>query len=325
MSVNDKKIVLPGGSGYIGHHLSRYFAEKGWSVVVLSRSEGELSDHVRYVWWDGVNLDAWADEIDGANVVVNLAGRSVNCRYGKKNRKQIYDSRDFSTQVVGKAIAKANQPPSLWLNASSATIYRHSLDSPMDETTGEIDFVEPGNPKDKWEFSVDVVNRWEQALFNADTPGTRRIAMRLSMVFGTGKGGVYEAFRNIARLGLSGTQGSGNQFVSWLHMEDFLRMIDWCIGNESIKGPINMCAPKPLPNREFLKALRIACGAKLGLPSKSWMLEIGAFFMRTETELLLKSRKVIPGKLLESGFKFTYPDWPEAVQAIEAVWSNDKK
>ena len=154
----------------------------------------------------------------------------------------------------------------------------------MNEATGELQYVEPGRPKDKWEFSVDVVNRWEEALFNADTSSTRRIAMRLSMVFGTGSGGVFEAFRKITRLGLSGTQGSGNQFVSWLHIEDFLRMVDWSIENENIKGPINMCAPNPLPNREFLTGLRNACGVKLGLPAASWMLEIGAFFMRTETE-----------------------------------------
>tara|TARA_B100001113_G_C21086538_1_gene612368 strand:- start:66 stop:1040 length:975 start_codon:yes stop_codon:yes gene_type:complete len=324
LSSKDKKIVLPGGSGYIGRHLSRYFMAKGWNVVVLSRRDNELSDRVRYVWWDGVNIDAWAEEIDGADVVVNLAGRTINCRYTKKNRQQIYDSREYSTQVIGEAIAQANQPPRVWLNASAGTIYKHSLDRSMDEATGEIQSVEPGRPRDKWEFSVDVVNRWEQALFNADTPSTRRIAMRLSMVFGTGRGGVYEAFRKITRLGLSGTQGTGSQFVSWLHLEDFLRMVEWCIEHENIDGPINMCAPNPLTNREFLKDLRYACGAKVGLPAARWMLEIGAFLMRTETELLLKSRRVIPGKLLESGFKFNYPNWPEAVHAIEAAWLDAK-
>ena len=322
MSLKNQKVVLPGGSGYIGRHLSRHFVAKGYDVVVLSRSEGELSDCLRYVWWDGANLDAWANEIDGADVVINLSGRSINCRYTKKNRQQIYDSRENSTQVVGEAITQAKEPPRVWLNASAATIYRHSLDRDMDEATGELQYVEPGRPKDKWEFSVDVVNRWEEALFNADTSSTRRIAMRLSMVFGTGSGGVFEAFRKITRLGLSGTQGSGNQFVSWLHIEDFLRMVDWSIENENIKGPINMCAPNPLPNREFLTGLRNACGVKLGLPAASWMLEIGAFFMRTETELLLKSRRVVPGKLLESGFKFNHPKWPEAAQSIESDWSN---
>ena len=320
MSVMDKKIVLTGGSGYLGRHLTDYFSAKGWNVVILSRREEKLFDRQRYVWWDGVNLDAWADEIDGAEVVINLAGRSINCRYTKKNRQQIYDSREHSTQVVGEAIAQADRPPSVWLNASAGTIYRHSLDRPMDEVTGEVQSVEPDRPRNKWEFSVDVVNRWEEALFNANTSSTRRIAMRLSMVFGTGRGGVYEAFRNITRLGLSGTQGAGDQFVSWLHLEDFLRMVDWCIEHKNIDGPINMCAPNPLPNREFLKAMRLACGVKLGLPAARWMLEIGAFFMRTETELLLKSRRVIPGKLLESGFKFNYPNWSEAVQAIESDW-----
>lgn len=315
-----QKIVLPGGGGFIGRHVTRHFAGKGWEVVVLSRQLHEPRDGVRFVWWDGANLDAWSDELDGAAAVINLAGRSVNCRYGKKNRREIYQSREFSTEVIGEAIAECTAPPPVWFNASSATVYRHALDRAMDEATGEIDPVEPGKPRNKWEFSVDVVNRWERALFNAATPDTRRIAMRLSMVFGTGAGGVHEAFRNIARLGLGGTQGPGTQYVSWLHVDDFLRMLDWCLENGELSGPINMCSPNPMPNSDFMRAFREACGVKRGLPASSWMLAIGAFFMRTETELLLKSRRVVPGKLLTSGFKFNHPTWPEAAKSIERLW-----
>ena len=320
MTVEKQKIVLPGGGGFIGRHVTRHFAGKGWEVVVLSRQLHEPRDGVRFVWWDGANLDAWADELDGAAAVINLAGRSVNCRYGKKNRREIYQSREFSTEVIGEAIAECAAPPPVWFNASSATVYRHALDRAMDEATGEIDPVEPGKPRNKWEFSVDVVNRWERALFNAATPDTRRIAMRLSMVFGTGAGGVHEAFRNIARLGLGGTQGPGTQYVSWLHVDDFLRMLDWCLENGELSGPINMCSPNPMPNSDFMRAFREACGVKRGLPASSWMLAIGAFFMRTETELLLKSRRVVPGKLLTSGFKFNHPTWPEAAKSIERSW-----
>jgi len=320
VTTNTKKIVISGGVGFIGRHLTCHFEGKGWKVVVLSRRRHQPRDGVRFVWWDGANLDAWADELEGAAAVINLAGRSVNCRYGKKNRREIYESREFSTEVIGEAIAECAAPPPVWFNASSATVYRHALDRAMDEATGEIDPVELGKPRDKWEFSVDVVNRWEAALFDAATPDTRRIAMRLSMVFGSGRGGVYEAFRNIARFGLAGTQGPGNQYVSWLHVDDFLRMIDWCLEHETLEGAINMCAPNPMPNREFLKSLREACGARFGLPAAWWMLEIGAFFMRTETELLLKSRRVIPGRLLESGFTFNHPTWPEAAKAIERYW-----
>jgi len=320
VTVEKQKIVLPGGGGFIGRHVTRHFAGKGWEVVVLSRQLHEPRDGVRFVWWDGANLDAWADELDGAAAVINLAGRSVNCRYGKKNRREIYDSREFSTEVIGEAIAECTAPPPVWFNASSATVYRHALDRAMDEATGEIDPVEPGKPRNKWEFSVDVVNRWERALFNAATPDTRRIAMRLSMVFGTGAGGVHEAFRNIARLGLGGTQGPGTQYVSWLHVDDFLRMLDWCLENGELSGPINMCSPNPMPNSDFMRAFREACGVKRGLPASSWMLAIGAFFMRTETELLLKSRRVVPGKLLTSGFKFNHPTWPEAAKSIERSW-----
>jgi uncharacterized protein (TIGR01777 family) len=322
VTTSSKKIVIPGGGGFIGRHLTRYFADKGWEVVVLSRRRNERQEGARFVWWDGANLDAWVDELDGSNAVINLAGRTVNCRYNKKNRRQIYESRQSSTEVIGEAIADCAAPPSVWFNASSATVYRHSLDRAMDEATGDIDPVEPGKPRDKWEFSVDVVNRWEAALFDAPTPDTRRIAMRLSMVFGSGKGGVYEAFRNIARFGLAGTQGPGNQYVSWLHVVDFLRMIDWCIENENLEGTINMCSPKPIPNREFLKALREASGARFGLPATWWMLEIGAFFMRTETELLLKSRRVVPGRLIDSGFTFDHPNWPDAAKAIEQAWND---
>ena len=322
MTTSSKKIVIPGGGGFIGRHLTRYFADKGWEVVVLSRRRNERQEGARFVWWDGANLDAWVDELDGSDAVINLAGRTVNCRYNKKNRRQIYESRQSSTEVIGEAIADCAAPPSVWFNASSATVYRHSLDRAMDEATGDIDPVEPGKPRDKWEFSVDVVNRWEAALFDAPTPDTRRIAMRLSMVFGSGKGGVYEAFRNIARFGLAGTQGPGNQYVSWLHVVDFLRMIDWCIENENLEGTINMCSPKPIPNREFLKALREASGARFGLPATWWMLEVGAFFMRTETELLLKSRRVMPGRLIESGFTFDHPNWSDAAKAIEQAWND---
>ena len=322
MTTSSKKIVIPGGGGFIGRHLTRYFADKGWEVVVLSRRRNERQEGARFVWWDGANLDAWVDELDGSDAVINLAGRTVNCRYNKKNRRQIYESRQSSTEVIGEAIADCAAPPSVWFNASSATVYRHSLDRAMDEATGDIDLVEPGKPRDKWEFSVDVVNRWEAALFDAPTPDTRRIAMRLSMVFGSGKGGVYEAFRNIARFGLAGTQGQGNQYVSWLHVTDLLRMIDWCIENENLEGAINMCAPNPIPNREFLKALREASGARFGLPATWWMLEIGAFFMRTETELLLKSRRVVPGRLIDSGFTFDHPNWPDAAKAIEQAWND---
>ena len=302
----------------MGKILQAHFEQQGDMVCVLTRGSECRRGAVTYVNWNGRDLGPWANYLENCSVLINLAGRTVNCRYGKRNRQQIYDSREFSTQVIGEAIAQARRPPGVWFNASSATVYRHALDRPMDEATGEVDKVESGKPRDKWEFSVDVVNRWEAALFAAATPDTRRIAMRLPMVFGPGRGGVYEAFRNIARLGLGGTQGPGNQYVSWLHVDDLLRIINWCIEHETLEGAINMCAPNPMPNREFLKALRDACGAKLGLPAAIWMLEIGAFFMRTETELLLKSRRVVPGTLLESGFEFNHPTWPEAAQAIEA-------
>lgn len=306
MATTSRKIVIPGGSGYLGRALTAYFVACGDRVVVLSRSAGEERDGVKTVAWDGRTLGPWTAELDDADVVINMAGRSVNCRYNARNRQAIYASRLDSTRVLGEAIARAQKPPRLWINSSSATIYRDAYDRPMDEERGDI-----GSG-----FSVDVCQQWERTFFEAPTPRTRKVALRSAMVFGKGHGGVMEAFQMIARLGLGGKQGSGKQFVSWVHLDDFTAGIQWIIDHPALEGPINVASPNPRTNDDFMRILRLVLRQPIGLPATRWMLEIGAFFLRTETELLLKSRRVVPTRLLESGFQFRYPELYPALDNI---------
>lgn len=303
---NHGTLVLPGGFGYIGRLLTDYFTRAGYSVIILSRQPRTADSSARIVRWDGETLGDWANEFENAAAVINLAGRTVNCRYNTVNRQQIYDSRLHSTHVIGEAIARCASPPKIWINSSSATIYRHALDRPMDEATGEIGTG----------FSVDVCQKWEKTLADAPTPHTRKVALRSAMVFGRGEGGVAEAFLNLTRRGLGGTLGDGKQFVSWIHAEDFARSIAWIMAHEDLEGPVNCASPNPLPNAQFMRTLRAVCRQRIGLPAPRWMLEIGAFFLRTETELLLKSRRVVPGKLLASGFTFSYPEIRAALEEI---------
>ena len=265
--------------------------------------------------WNGRDLGAWAQEFNAADVIINLAGRNVNCRYNRANRREIKESRVLSTRIVGQAIAGAAQPPALWMNASTATIYRHALDRPMDEVSGELGGHEPGAP-DTWNFSIDVATCWEREFFAARTPSTRKIALRSAMTMSPDAGGIFATLLTLVRLGLGGRAGSGKQFVSWIHDADFLSAIDLLIAREDLEGCINICAPSPFPYADFMAALREACGVPFGLPATKWMLEAGAFFLRTETELILKSRRVVPRRLLDAGFQFQFPDWPCAAREL---------
>ncbi len=311
------KIVIAGGRGQIGRHLVRHFTAAGHDVVVLSREQPPPGDTSQRRW-SGQQLGPWARVIDGADVLVNLAGRSVDCRYDARNREAIYASRLDSTRVLGEAVAAAERLPRLWLNASTATIYRDARDRPQTEHQGDIwRGDEPGVP-DKWHFSVDVARRWEEALWAAPTPRTRTVALRAAMVMEPDPGGVFSVLGTLIRYGLGGTQGDGGQYVSWIHIDDLLRAIDFIIEHEALAGPINLAAPDPQPNRAFMRALRRAWGRRLGLPATRWMLELGAWALRTETELLLKSRRVTPGRLLDAGFSFRHPTWPEAAADLVA-------
>ena len=311
------KVVIAGGSGQVGSVLARHFHGRGDTVVVLSRTP--KASPWRTLPWDGRTLGAWAAEIDGADVLINLAGRSVNCRYNAEHRRQILESRVESTTVLHRAVADAAHPPAVWLNASTATIYRHALDRPMDEFTGEYGGNEPGAP-DTWNFSIQVAKAWEHAFFSTVTPRTRQVALRSAMTFSVDRGGVFDVFLMLVRRGLGGTNLPGTQYVSWIHEADFIRAVEFLIAHDELSGAVNLASPNPLPNREFLRVLRAAWGTRIGLPTTRWMLEAGTFLLRTESELVLKSRRVVPARLLQAGFQFTYTTWPQAAEELVARW-----
>lgn len=307
------KIVIPGGSGHIGTLLAREFHAAGHDVTVISRLPRAAPWRVDA--WDGKTLGPWASHFSGADAVINLAGRSVNCRYGRRNRRAIMNSRLDSTRVIGQAIANAAIPPRVWLQSSTATIYAHRYDAPNDEETGIIGGAEPGVPE-TWRFSIDVATSWERACNEAFTPRTRKVLLRTAIVMCIDPGGAFAALLWLTRFGLGGRQGDGKQYVSWIHERDFVRAVLWLIEHGEIAGPVNLAAPNPLPNAEFMRGLRRGWGMPIGLPAANWMLEVGAFFMRTETELLLKSRRVVPTRLSKAGFTFEYPAWPEAAREL---------
>lgn len=306
------KIVMPGGTGQVGGILTRALRARGEDVVVLSRS---AASEARVVGWDGRTLGPWAKEIDGADVVINLAGRSVNCRYTEANLEAMMSSRVDSTRVVGLAIAQATTPPRVWLQMSTATIYAHRFDAPNDEATGLIGGEEPDAPA-YWKRSIDIAKAWERTQEESNTPNTRKVALRTAMVMSPDRDGIFDVLLGLTRAGLGGSIAGGRQFMSWIHDRDFTRAIELLIARDDVQGAVNLAAPNPIPQREFMAALRAASGSRIGLPAMKWMVEIGAFFLRTDTELLLKSRRVVPTRLLEAGFTFDFPEWPAAVRDI---------
>ncbi|QDH79988.1 TIGR01777 family protein [Echinicola soli] len=302
-----KKIVIAGGTGFLGKALIGYFLKEGAEITVLTRQHNQDGKRIRYVNWDGCTQWEWAQALNGADVLINLCGKSVDCRYTDKNKKEILRSRIDSTRTLGQAVERLENPPSIWINASSATIYPHT------EGTANTEESQVGS-----DFSETVCKLWEEAFFSYRFRETRQIAIRSSMVFGS-SGSVYQTMRRLALLGLGGRQGSGDQYVSWLHIDDFLAAIDFMVDNPAIEGVVNLCSPNPCRNSEFTSVLRQSLGAKWYFPLRKWMVEIGAFVMRTESELVLKSRRVIPKLLLDYGFKFKYSDPAKAFNALSNV------
>ncbi|HUR47372.1 MAG TPA: TIGR01777 family oxidoreductase [Candidatus Saccharimonadales bacterium] len=315
------KIVIPGGTGQVGTILARAFHKDGHEVAVLSRRPATAP--WRVVPWDGVTLGAWTSEVDGADVIINLVGRSVNCRYTPEKRKEIMESRTLSTRILGRAIAEAKRRPKVWLQSSTATIYAHRFDAPNDEFTGILGGEEPNLPE-TWRFSIDVAKSWEKVLDESVVPNTRKVKMRSAIIMSPDHGGAFDILLGLVRRGLGGTSGNGRQFVSWVHEEDFINAVNWLIAHPELEGAINIAAPNPLPNSAFMRELRRAWGIGIGLPAASWMLEIGAVFLGTETELILKSRRVVPGRLSQAGFNFKFPSWQEAARDLCQKWKKQK-
>lgn len=299
-----EKLIIAAGTGFLGQVLINHFKNKFEEIVILTRGKSKTIDGIKYVNWNAKAFSGWEKELENATVLINLAGKSVDCRYTEKNKKEILLSRIESTQILNKAVLNCKNPPRHWLNSSTATIYRFSLDKEMDEADGEI-----GN-----DFSINVALSWEKAFFKTETPNTIKTALRTSIVLGK-KGGALVPLKMLAKIGFGGKQGKGNQFVSWIHEEDFARAVDFILEKELI-GKINIVSPKPVPNVDFMKKLRKAVGFPFGIPINKTLLEIGSFFIRTETELVLKSRNVVPKLLLENGFEFKFGNVDEAFQHL---------
>lgn len=286
------KITIAGGSGFLGNALRTHFESSGHGILILTRRPKRMSEIV----WDAMNTGDWCDAIDGSDVLINLTGKSVDCRYTKANKKEIYDSRINSTNVLHRFLAKAKTPPKIWINASSATTYIHAETQEMDEEAGII-----GD-----DFSMNICKSWEAAFFAKAYTSTRQIATRTSIVLGNG-GGAFPKLKRITKLGLGGKQGRGTQFISWIHVTDFCRAIEFIIENEALKGAVNITSLHPIRNSDFMKDMRTQFKLPFGINQSTALLEIGAAMVGTETELLLKSRNVIPRKLISNGFSFNFP------------------
>jgi uncharacterized protein len=312
------KIVIPGGTGQVGTLLTRALLRDGHEVTVLARHP-EASRLCRAVAWDGASPGPWTVELEGADAVINLAGRSVNCRYTAINRRLIKESRVGSTRALGQAIGRCARPPRVWLQASTATIYAHRFDGPNDEANGILGGSESGAP-DTWRFSIDVATSWERAAREADCPHTRQVLLRSAITLSPDPGGAFDLLLRMVRLGLGGQAGNGCQFVSWIHEVDFVRAVYRLIEDDAFAGPVNVAAPHPVPNREFMRVLREEWGIAFGIPAPEWLLEAGARLIGTESELLLKSRRVVPGLLESRGFEFRFPGWRRAARDLCAHW-----
>lgn len=307
------KIVLAGGSGYLGRLLCRWFADH--DCVVLARTNPKL-ERARWVAWDGVHLDNWLHELDGADVLINLAGRSVDCRYTAANRRDIFDSRVRSTAVLGEALTRVARPPKLWLQMSTATIYAHTFGQPHDEYGGQLGGNEINTPN-TWRFSIDVAMAWEAVANQVALTDTRLVLMRTAMVMDPA-GSAFGVLAGLAGKGLGGRVGSGHQYMSWIHDVDFCRAVAHVIEHEALQGPVIFASPEPLPQAAFMTCLRRAMRFPFGLPAPAWLVEIATFFLRTESELILKSRRVFPAKLMQSGFSFLFPEWSGASRDLVA-------
>lgn len=300
-----KKIVIAGGTGYLGQVLVQYFNSVGYECIILTRHRQHSHEKVRFVQWDAKSLGDWMEELESAEALINLTGRSVNCRYNAQNRLDIFNSRQLSTLVLGEAILQCKKPPKVWLNSASATIYRHAQDRPMDEFEGEL-----GEG-----FSVEVCKLWEHTFNGFDLPKTRKIILRSALVLGNG-GGVFPEFKKLVQMGLGGKMGSGAQMVSWIHEQDFANAIHFLIEKPTCSGIFNLAAPSPLSNSNMMSSLRRQMNIRFGLSSTLWMLKLGTWLKRTEPELVMKSRWVIPTRLKSAGFNFEFTDFEKAIDNL---------
>lgn len=294
-------MIIAGGTGFLGQLLSQFFTAKNYKVKILTRRPSDAN----HIFWDGQQIGDWVNTLEGAEVLINLSGKSVNCRYHDRNKKQLLESRLQSTAALGKAIQQISSPPKIWINSSSATIYTHAETQLMTEQAGII-----GD-----DFSMNICKQWEATFFQLTAPAIRQVALRTSIVLGN-SGGAFPAMKRITRLGLGGYQGRGQQYISWVTDVDFCRAVEFIIQNEKLRGAVNLTAPYPVRNKDFMRLLRQKLKMPFGLPQPVSLLEIGACLVGTETELLLKSRYVYPERLIQEGFTFLTPQIEAALSKL---------
>lgn len=298
----ENKIVIAGGSGFVGKAISEHFLTKGYQVIVLTRSNSCLKNNIHYQQWDGKTFDKWTKSLEDSTLIINLTGKSVNCRYTDKNKAEIISSRVDATHILGKAIEQLNNPPQLWLNASTATIYDYSLTKAMSEEDGDIGH----------DFSMSVAKTWEDEFNKAKTLKTRKVALRISLVLGKGEG-ILPVLTRLTKLGLGGYHGNGKQKFAWIHIKDLLQIIDFIQENKQLTGAINCTSTSNICNKDFMKALRNSLNVPFGIATPKPLLELGSLLMGTESELILKSRFVTPKRLLDNGFEFEFNNISEAL------------
>lgn len=303
-----KRIVLAGGNGYLGHILTEYYRNLADEVIILSRKAKIADGNISTLVWDGATEGEWKQSLDGADLLINLCGKNVNCRYTEKNQTEIIQSRLVPTRLLGAVIESLQNPPELWINITSATIYRHAEDRPQDEETGEIGYG----------FSIEVCKKWEEIFFQTNTPHTRKIALRMGIVLGQSDG-AFPRLLNLVKCGLGGRQGDGAQYISWVHEQDAAKCTEWLMQHEEIEGVVNCTAPEPVKNKDFMASIRNAYGITVGLPSPAWFLDLGAVLIGTETELILKSRWVLPKRLLDNGYTFMFSKAEHAIKDILSI------
>ncbi len=302
------KIVLAGGNGYLGRVLAEFYKPLANEVIILSRKNKAAKGNIQTVLWDGRTEGEWKKSLNGADLLINLCGKNVNCRYTEENKAEIINSRIIPTALLGSVIAEMENPPKLWINVTSATIYRHAEDRPQDEETGEIGYG----------FSIDVCRQWEETFFNTNTALTRKIVLRMGIVLGR-KDAAFPRLLNLVKWGLGGKQGDGEQYVSWVHEQDAAKCTEWLMNHRELNGVVNCTTPEPVKNAQLMKIIRNAYGVPFGLPAPAWLLELGAKVIGTETELILKSRWVLPKRLLDSGYPFLFSKAEHAVKDLLSI------
>jgi uncharacterized protein (TIGR01777 family) len=298
------KIIIAGGDGFLGSKLSTHLLHKGHEVIILSRHKSGKQHKYQYVNWDGKTLGPWADELNGCEAIINLSGRSLNTSFTKKHKKEILDSRINTTNIIGQAIANAETPPKTWINGSAMGIYGSRNDEKLTEEA-----------KAGQGFIAKVCQKWEQSLFETHVPNTRKVAIRTALVLDS-KEGFLKPLITLTKLGMGGKAGTGKQFMPWIHVNDWVHLIDYMLFSSHLSGPVNAVAPNAVTNKDFMKALRKALNIPIGIPQPAILIQLGGKIIGTEAELILTGQNAYPQNALQQGFVFEHQQIQETLNHL---------